>query len=292
MRLSNRDYVFFAATAVAVGALCLLLARGTPERGTLPHEPAGAGAEPVDLRPPSGLPAPRSLSPVIIGDIGAQAAPPRRGAAGDGTVFGVAGRGFRAAAAPAQPVARALAQPRQRLTQALNEEQFLRAHAAEIQAYHAKLGAIGERYYQRYKVVRDVDAAFTAMPRYMEVRDQFIRERNPFKFARDAIALPEVRAEIARRLAQPDAWKVAVGMMTEALKNPPPPELYKAAQQFMASEQMTEYLKDFTTEASKNAAVVAKALPETDVAALSKLAQDVAPNAMTDLQAQQRPQPR
>jgi hypothetical protein len=52
----------------------------------------------------------------------------------------------------------------------------------------------------------------------MEVKIRFDKNRDPYSFARDSLALPEVRAEISKRLKQPEVWTAALGMITSALK--------------------------------------------------------------------------
>lgn len=182
--------------------------------------------------------------------------------------------GTPASASPAPAAAPETAQ-RQR------EKAWLAAHGKEVEAYHAKLDKIAMQFYKTHPVVRDVDRAFAGMSRYMAVKQQFDKDRDPYAFARGALALPEVRAEIARRVADPAVWGAAIGMMTTALKNPPPPSLYNEAKNFMTGDQkVAGYITEFTGVAANNVGAIVKGIPPgTDTSGLEKLAHDVAPGA-------------
>ncbi|MCX5788236.1 MAG: hypothetical protein NTX64_06990 [Elusimicrobia bacterium] len=110
-----------------------------------------------------------------------------------------------------------------------------------------KLGLITRPYRLRNPVVREVSWAFGRLPRYMEVKDQFERDGDPFKFARGAIALPEVRAEISRRLSDPRAWMAALGMIHDAMMDPPPKEIYNAALRFMGTPEVHDQGADISS---------------------------------------------
>jgi hypothetical protein len=163
------------------------------------------------------------------------------------------------------------------------EQEFLARHRPEILAEHRKLDQITGRYYRQYKAVRDVDAAFGRMPRYMQVKKAYETNLNPYAFARDALALPEVRQEIARRMADPECWKAALGMITETIKTAPPtPAVYDEAKRFMRSEgTMTNYMaEEFVPNVQKNANAAKPALQNADPAVLMKLQQDLSPAGM------------
>lgn len=161
------------------------------------------------------------------------------------------------------------------------QKEFLAKHGAEISNYQNKvLGKITQKYYQNNPVVRDVDKAFGAMPRYMAIKNRYAKEKDPFAFARDAIALPEVRAEIAKRMADPAVWKAAIGMINEALRNPPPKAIYDEAKHFMQkSDDIADYVaNEAMGNARKNMDAITGAMgPETDMTGLQKLASDISP---------------
>jgi|GEM_PF-5606899 len=160
-----------------------------------------------------------------------------------------------------------------------NEAKFLADHGAELHNYQRRLDAITNRYFKAYPVVRDVDRQFAQMPRYMAVKQRYDQDGNPFAFARDAIALPEVQNAVAQRLADPQAWRAALGMINDALKDPPPPAVYQQAQQFMTGDPaMTAYMTDFTNVAKQNVPALVQGIPPgMDVTPMQKLARDIAP---------------
>lgn len=158
------------------------------------------------------------------------------------------------------------------------EQAFLARHGAALKTYHARMAGIALRYRKTHKVVAEVDMAFAAMPRYMEVKKRFDRQRDPYAFARDALALPEVRAEVSKRLKDPAVWSAALGMITATLKEAPPPKaFYDEALSFMSGDAaVAEHVSRFTEEAAKQAPAMAAALPKDpkELAALQKLVAD------------------
>jgi hypothetical protein len=163
------------------------------------------------------------------------------------------------------------------------EAEFLARHGGEVLRYQLRLSRITSRYFQASPAVRRVDHDFTRMSRYMAVRNRYIQNGDPFEFVRDSLALPEVRAEIAQRMTEPSVWAAAIGMVNDALKDPPPPAVYKQAQQFMTQDPvMTGYLPEFTQNLTKDMPIMAQSIPPgTDVNALKKVAGDVSPSSVS-----------
>lgn len=161
------------------------------------------------------------------------------------------------------------------------EHDFMARYGRIVGAYTARLGAIGARHYRSSPVVRDVDHAFGAMPRYMAVRARYMKNPDPFAFARDALALPEVRGEIAKRLADPRVWRESVLMILEALRDPPPAPLYQAAKDFVTKDPtMVDYLPQFTGQVTANVGTAMQGIPkEADLGPLQRVMHDVAPTA-------------
>ena len=161
------------------------------------------------------------------------------------------------------------------------EQQFLARYGGVLRAYAGRLDRITVRHYKNSPVVREVDHAFGGMPRYMAVHARFEKDRNPFAFARDSLALPEVRAEIGKRMADPRVWKEAVTMVLEALRDPPPDVLYKEAQRFMTKDAtMVDYLPEFTGQVTRNVGTAMQGIPkDADLAPLQKVMHDIAPTA-------------
>ena len=215
-----------------------------------------------------------TASPMPISGMPGFNAPPQETQNGIGP--GVFKAGAPQSAAPAAPSASSAAER-------AREKEFLTKHGAELQNYEEKvLGNITRKYQKNNQIVRDVDHAFGAMPRYMAIKNRYGKDKDPFGFARDAIALPEVRAEIAKRMADPAVWKAALGMITEAMRNPPPKAIYDEAKHFMQKEDaVAEYVSgEGADNARKNMGAITGAMgPDTDMSGLQKLAADIAPGA-------------
>ena len=162
-----------------------------------------------------------------------------------------------------------------------HEKEFLAAHGAELARYHEKLRRITNRYYKKYPVVRDVDKTFAGMSRYMELKRRYDRDGAPLEFLHGAIALPEVRAEISRRLTDLQAWKASLGMISDSLKDPPPPVIYQEASRFMANPEITNYVSQFSGEVTKNLPTAAAAMtPDMNMTPILKVVQDVSPQSI------------
>jgi hypothetical protein len=180
-------------------------------------------------------------------------------------------------AAPAAPGASAPASAPARLEGRAREAAFLAQHGAALKQYHAKMAGVALKWRKTHKVVAEVDMAFAAMPRYMEVKKRFDRQRDPFSFARDALALPEVRAEVSKRMKDPAVWAAALGMISETVKTAPPPKaFYDEALSFLTSEPaVSDHVSKFTEEASAQAPLIAQSLPVgTDLTPLQKMVTD------------------
>jgi hypothetical protein len=163
-----------------------------------------------------------------------------------------------------------------------HEKEFLAKYGATLSAYQNRVtNQIANRYYRNNATVRRVDLEFSKMANYMAVRKQYDKDHDPFSFARNALALPEVRQQIAKMAGDVNVWKAAFGMISETMKSPPPKELYAEAKRFMGQEQVTDYMaNEFMPLARKNTTVIQGAIDEkTDMGALQKLATDVMPSA-------------
>lgn len=202
------------------------------------------------------------------------------GGVAEAPAVGVVGRPTPSASAPGSgsaPAAPAASSPAP-LAGRERESAFLARHGAALKQYHARMAGIALRYRKTHKVVAEVDMAFAAMPRYMEVKKRFDRQRDPYAFARDALALPEVRAEVSKRLKEPAVWSAALGMVTATLKEAPPPKaFYDEALSFLTGDPaVSEHVERFTQEAASQAPAMASALPKDpgELAALQKLVAD------------------
>lgn len=257
-----------AGGAVLVALFLGFLAGGGPSG----HEAVSSSGFDLSSVAPSARPsAPAEREPAryspqpVVGDVA------------ESPAVGIIGRPTPSASEPGAP---APAAPRAASSPADNrahEARFLAEHRAELKAYHARMTDIALRWRKSHKVVADVDMAFAAMPRYMEVKKRFDRSGDPFSFARDALALPEVRAEVSKRLAEPAVWAAALGMVNETLKSAPPPKaLYAEALDFLGREpEVAKHVEGFTDQATKQAPLIAQALPkDADLGALQRLVSD------------------
>jgi hypothetical protein len=71
-------------------------------------------------------------------------------------------------------------------------------------------------------------------------------------------------------------------MVSEALKNPPPPALYSEAKRFMVKDDtVADYVTEFIGTATGNVGAIAKGIPPgTDLEPLTKLATEIAPGSI------------
>lgn len=254
-------------------AIVTVLALSVPVGMGLYAHLKGASGEPLsgagfDLSSVAPRPAPAAPASSFERALPPSSPAPLIGELPDGSraIAGVAGEGG-GAVAPARRASDA----RER------ERRFLARHGAELRRYHARLDGIAMRYRRTHAVVREVDEAFGRMPRYMAVKARFERDRDPFSFVRDGLALPEVRAEISRRLRDGRAWSAALGMLTDALREAPPPRaFYDEALAFLGREEkVAEQLSRFAEEASAQApAIVAAVPPGADLRRLQKMLND------------------
>lgn len=207
----------------------------------------------------------------------AQASPaPVVGELADAPPVGLQGRPAASASGAGAPPAAGPARPTKAESERGHEAAFLAAHRAEIKRYHGRLTDIALKYRRSHKAVREVDEAFARMPRYMEVKRAFDRSGDPFAFARGALALPEVREEISKRLAQPEVWSAALAMINETVKKAPPPKaLYTEVLGFLTREGVAEHVEKFTEQAAGQAPLIARSLPpDADMAGLQKMVSD------------------
>ena len=163
--------------------------------------------------------------------------------------------------------------------QKAKEEAFIRAHAEEIAAYQEKIKNIGGKYYKKYAVVREIDSEFGKLDRFMALKAKYEKDRDPYAWARAAIALPEVKQAIVKYAANPMAWKAAIEMVSEVFKTAPPPtSLYKETMRFLSQDPgMSKYVGELNMEITPKAMkVLPFAMPAgTDITSLQKIATDV-----------------
>lgn len=161
------------------------------------------------------------------------------------------------------------------------EKEFLRKYDGAIRDHQGRLGAITQNYYKTHPIVRQVDAEFGKLPRYMEVLGRYRKDRDAYQFARDAIALPEVRGLVSKYLSKPEAWKAGLGMISEALRQPPPKPISEEMKRFFTGDKaMSSYVEAFGQEVASNVPAMISGLPpNADMQAISRLAREIAPQA-------------
>lgn len=171
---------------------------------------------------------------------------------------------------------------------------MIRLHPV-LRQYQKKLREIVARHWQKYPVVREIDAEFGKLGRFVALRRRYERDKDAHQFAREALALPEVRALVKRYLANGQAWRATLSMINEAIKAPPPKPLMDEMKHFFThDEAVMEYTAKFGQDVSANAGVLAQNIPpEADMDAIMKLTRDLTPkSSMPSLNLPEGQQPR
>lgn len=180
------------------------------------------------------------------------------------------------------PTGRPRAAPAVSEAEVEREKEFLRTYDGAIRNYQAKLGTITQRYYKTQPIVREVDAEFGKLARYMDVLGRYQKDRDAYQFAHDAIALPEVRGLISKYLSKPAAWKAALGMISEAIRQPPPKPIADEMKRFFTRDKaMSSYVEGFGQEVASNVPAMIQGMPpNADMREISRLAREIAPQVV------------
>jgi hypothetical protein len=156
------------------------------------------------------------------------------------------------------------------------EKQFLAQYDGMIRQYQTRLGAICMRYREKFPIVRKVDEDFGGLSRYMAVKRRYEADRDLYQWARDTAALPEVRTTIRKYLSNSDAWKVAIDMSLEALKQPPPAPVYKEVQRMLLTDPvMRDITDDISRDVTPNMGPAVLAMAGKDVTPLKQVVADL-----------------
>ncbi|TBR22935.1 hypothetical protein EPO15_06935 [bacterium] len=127
------------------------------------------------------------------------------------------------------------------------EKDFIAKHDASIRATQEKLSVITRKYYKKEPIVREVDAAFGKLGRYMALKAQYDKDRDAYAFVRGAVGLPEVRKTVYKYATNVDVWRATIGMMTEGLKQKPPPAVYNEIKRVMSDDtKIAGFVTDVT----------------------------------------------
>ncbi|MEK7747450.1 MAG: hypothetical protein AAB576_12365, partial [Elusimicrobiota bacterium] len=175
------------------------------------------------------------------------------------------------------------------------EREFLRKHDATMQAYQERvLKPLSDKYYKKYPIVRQVDAAFSRIEKLMGLRRRYEKDRNAYAWARDVASIPEVQKTALKFAAKPEVWKVGIEMSMEALRNPPPKPIQDEMKRFITSdEKMTEFVGNFSQSLIPYAGrMVSQSVPAgTDLTQLKDLAGSLVPGAAAYKPAKSAPPP-
>lgn len=163
------------------------------------------------------------------------------------------------------------------------EQEFIRKYDAAVLGYQERvLKPLSDKYYKKYAIVRQVDSAFARLGRLMDLRRQYEKDRNAYKWARGVASLPEVRKTALQFASKPEVWKVGTEMALEALRSPPPKPIQDEMKRFITSDdKMTEFVGDFSQQLIPHAGrMVSQAIPAgTDLTQLKDLAASLVPGA-------------
>ncbi|MFA6029416.1 MAG: hypothetical protein WC969_06165 [Elusimicrobiota bacterium] len=166
-------------------------------------------------------------------------------------------------------------------TTSQREQDFLKKNDAALRDYQNRvLGPLAARYFKKSAVVREVDAAFGKLGRYMDACAQYQKDRDPYKWARSVAGMPEVRQTVVKYALRPDVWKVAVGMSMEAMKSPPPKAINDEFTRFLSSDKAVgSALSEVTQQIMPNMTALMKQgiPPGLDISPLTKLTGAIVP---------------
>ena|GEM_PF-3786053 len=158
------------------------------------------------------------------------------------------------------------------------ELEFIRRHGGEIRRYQAGLAAIGIKYRNKYPALRQMDAEFARMGRYMALRNQYAVDGDAFKWARGVMALPEVRGALIRYSMNAEVLKGIIEASMEALRNPPPKPIYDEVARFLQEDdQASAFVNDISINAMGNVMSIAPTVASTsDLNTLTSLGSQIA----------------
>ncbi|MDD5657647.1 MAG: hypothetical protein PHF00_10395 [Elusimicrobia bacterium] len=156
------------------------------------------------------------------------------------------------------------------------ERRFIAKYDGLIRKYQQRLHTIVMRYQKKHPVCKEVDATFASMDRYMAIKKRYESDRNFYRWARDTAALPEVRAAVSKYLRRPEAWKVAVDMSMEAVKEPLPAPIYQEFVHGLATDPaMLDFSEFLAGGIRNNLGVAIPALVGKDITALQPMMRDL-----------------
>lgn len=220
--------------------------------------------------PPS--PAPAEEPAVVLEDSGLNLHYKTKEEAEKERAAAEAERAAEAEAARRQAEARA-EQNKAPYVQSAEEKDFLRRNGGNLRKYGNFLAGLGAKHGN--SDVDKMSAEFGGMPRLSALNAQYKKDKDPYRWARGAAALPEVRAALVRYSSNPRVVGALARAGLDALRNPPPQSIYKETVRFATTDaQMASFVRDLKDSAGNN---VSKNLPKgEDLSPLKNLGLELA----------------
>jgi len=167
------------------------------------------------------------------------------------------------------------AETREDLTDRQHEIEFMRKNGRAFKRYEAYLSDLGRKYKAKYPAIREMDADFAKMDRYMALNRQYAKDRDAYKWVRGVAALPEVRKKIMSYAGNPAVLGPMIQVCMEALKNPPPSAIQAEAMRVLTSDkEVAPYVNSVSAGAmsSLTMALPSSIPPGTDITPLKNYA--------------------
>ncbi|OGS56061.1 MAG: hypothetical protein A3J79_14070 [Elusimicrobia bacterium RIFOXYB2_FULL_62_6] len=157
--------------------------------------------------------------------------------------------------------------------QSAEEKDFLRRNGGDLRKYGNFLAGLGAKHGNTE--VDKMSAEFNGMPRLSALNAQYKKDKDPYRWARGAAALPEVRAALVRYSSNPRVVGALARAGLDALKNPPPQSIYKETVRFFTTDaQLAPFVRELKDSAGNN---VSKNLPKgVDLSPLNDLGLELA----------------
>lgn len=158
------------------------------------------------------------------------------------------------------------------------EREMVKKYDHIVRSEQDRLKKITSRYRKKEAIVREVDSAFGRLPRYMALKAQYEKDRNPYDFVRGAVSLPEVRKTVYKYATNGDVWRVTMGMMLEGLRQKPPKPVYDEIKRFLTEDKkVAGFVTDLTGYLiPRTGQLLPKAIqPGQDLTPLKNLAADL-----------------
>lgn len=170
------------------------------------------------------------------------------------------------------------------------EREFIRRHDKEIKKYQAYLRRLGQRARAKYPAVRAMDSDFARMDRYMALKRQYDRDRDPYKWMRGVMALPEVRRAIVHYSRDPEVTRALAEVAMEALSHPPSSAVFNEIMSFICAPEQSGYMTSLSNEVmgGATAGIMAGFQEGQDMTSLVGLGEQISANMRSEQQGRSR----